>query len=180
MSKVKVRNKELAKLREFRSGMDVEKYLSGEFKQVLRALQNQFVDVPDGDDIYSMSGIISNLYAINTSSFSAGVVSLSNRVLNSGTVTSNVFYPPVNGKYWIEFGTNVIPTVAGSFVGNLILKYSDGTTVVTYPGSVNLTRAYPSGRIFVDLTISRGVYFETTGDASLIFANFYCEIKKIG
>ena len=80
MSRLKINNKELAKLREFKSGSDVDKYLSTEFKQVLRALQNQYIDIDDGDILPDLSRIGSDLYAINQVGSSTGVVNISNRI----------------------------------------------------------------------------------------------------
>lgn len=182
MSRIKINNKELAKLREFKSGSDVDKYLSTEFKQVLRALQNQYIDIDDGDILPDLSRIGSDLYAINQVGSDPGIVNISNRVLKHGKVTSNVFFPKDSGKFWVEFGISVIPSAPGSFSSSITAKYSDGTTALKLPHSINIsngTRFYPSGRTFMDLTPIKGVYFETEGDASLVFTNFYCEIKKI-
>jgi hypothetical protein len=47
MTTLKVKNRQLGKLREFRKGMNIEDYLSTELRQVFRALENQFVDQQD-------------------------------------------------------------------------------------------------------------------------------------
>jgi hypothetical protein len=41
---IKVKNNVLPNFREFRKGMDVEEFLQNDFRQMVRALKNQFVD----------------------------------------------------------------------------------------------------------------------------------------
>ena len=57
MTNLKVKNKQLAKLREFRKGMDVEDFLQNEFKQILRALQNQYVSQSEIDVAGAVRGL---------------------------------------------------------------------------------------------------------------------------
>ena len=57
MTNLKVKNKQLAKLREFRKGMDVEDFLQNEFKQILRALQNQYISQSEIDVAGSVIGL---------------------------------------------------------------------------------------------------------------------------
>ena len=176
MSNVKVRTKALAKLREFRKGMDVESYLQDEFRQFLRALENLYVNVPEAD-------LSADLYGVHVPSFSIGVVSIAPSVLKSGSLTNNRFFPAKIGKYWVDFGMQMTSGIAGTVTNNLVAKYSDGSTVHTLQIRVDSTiggSKYVTGRCFMDLTPIKGAYFEFTGDANTVGFNFYCSFKKVG
>ncbi|KHD88833.1 MAG: hypothetical protein OM95_06875 [Bdellovibrio sp. ArHS] len=183
MTNLKVKNKQLAKLREFRKGMDVEDFLQNEFKQILRALQNQFVSVDEspGESTMVMLGS-ADLYAQNVPSFGVGTVSLTDRVLKSGSVTSNVFYPSSSGKFWIEYGCEFAPGTSGTVTNNLIAKNSSGTAVHTLQKRVDTTIGgpkYVTGKFLMNLTTTLGVYFDFTGDSNTVGSNFYCSITRV-
>ena len=184
MSRTKVKNSNLAKLREYRKGMDVQDYLQTEFRQVLRSLQNLYVDddtSSDGTSEVEMIGIPC-LYAQNKPSFNLGVVSLADNVLKSGTVAGGVYTPKTSGKYWVEFGCEFVAGTSGTVSNNLIAKYASGVSAHTLLTAVDTTIGgpkYPIGACFMDLTPSNGVYFEMTGNANTIGFNFHLKITKV-
>lgn len=171
MSKIKVQNKMLAALREYRKGMDVEEFMSTEFKQVIRALQNMFVETGGGFDFTG----------IRTPVFKVGVVYISDFVIRVGTFKSNIFRPESSGRYWVQFGMEMTPVAAGTVLNSLIAKYEDGTVVHTLPASVINGQGvkYVEGKCYMDLDPSRGAYFEFTGDSNTSGTNFHCSFIKV-
>lgn len=171
MSRFKVQNTQLAALREFRKGMDLEDYMSTEFRQTLRALKNMFVDFGGGFD----------LTATRAENFNLGRVAITKSVLKSGTLTSDLFKPQSDGKYWVEFGMEMNTVAGGTLVNNLILKFEDGTINHTLTASVIAAQGvkYVSGKCFMDLSASRGAYFDFTGNANTVGFNFHCSFIKV-
>ena len=58
MTVLKVKNTQLAKLREFRKGMDLEDFMSNEFRQVIRALEGLYVDSPEATTFKETSSYV--------------------------------------------------------------------------------------------------------------------------
>lgn len=185
----KLKIDQLAKLRQFTPGMDVEKFLSSEFRQIVRAIEQSGIDLDDyltaeqvQNAISSPSTGKSDLYATNGSSFAVGVVPLLNRVLNSGEIVSNRFYPSSAGKYWVDFGMQMVPGIAGTVTNDLVLKNTSGATINTLSVRVETTIGgpkYVTGRSFIDLTQAVGAYFDFTGDVNTVGFNFYCSFTKV-
>lgn len=107
MSKLKVKNKQLAKLREFRKGMDPAEFLSTEFRQITRALQNSFVETGSEGSIFGTIGEIKMW---------AGAQIPSNAFSCDGTSLSATEYPDLAAVLWDQStqkwawgGTGVFP-----------------------------------------------------------------------
>lgn len=115
MAKKRLKNDHLAKLRQFKKGMDVEEFLSSEHRQVIRALEESYVI---GDDlspyatndalnsaISSIVPVVSGVHAIKTTpQTGTGNVSFDSWYCppSAGTFSGTVFRPAKNGVYWIE------------------------------------------------------------------------------
>lgn len=185
MTDLKVKNRQLARLREFRKGDDVEEFLVTQFRQICRALDNSYVSADTANNTTNITNTTvgsADLYAQNQPSFSVGTVSLVDRVLKAGTVTSNVFRPASAGKFWIEFGCEFTPGIAGTVTNNLIARNSSGTAMQTLQVRVETTIGgpkYVTGKFLMDLNTTLGVYFDFTGDANTVGFNFYCTITRV-
>ena len=180
---MRTRVRQLAKLRQFVKGMDVESYLLGEYRQNLLALERLFIK--DGGSSSDQSGSqlfgSADLYAQRIASFNIGPVDITDRVLNSGRVSGQVFFPEVEGTYWIEYGCQFTPGVAGPVTNRLIAKNQAGVAFHTMIRSVASSTGvvYVSGRFKTTLSPSIGVYFDFTGDANTIGFNFNCSVERI-
>lgn len=188
MAKKKLQIETLAKLRQFAQGMDPAVFLSTEWRQVTRALEQAHVNIDD--PTFTTVGQVGNvdLYAVATAAFymvvAAGIkVSLANQVLISGTITSDVFFPASNGKYFVDFGCEFFPGVAGTVTNYLELKNTAGTVIHELRANVDLSVVggpkYVTGRAFVDLTTANGAWFNFRGDINTVCGNFYCSFTKV-
>lgn len=198
MTKIRVKQKQLAKLREFRKGMDIEEYLLTEYRQLLRALQNQYVEVDStesGDVVVNRGASI--LWGSNQSAISDGVIPLvngGNVFFDSslGQITTNVFYPAVDGKYFIKFGyrheSNLTGGTGASNSTSIEVFDSSSTSIglidcrhITPSASASLDIRGASGGLFVDLSPSLGFYFNVarSGTGSPTVSKFYCELTKV-
>ena len=193
MARNKVKIDELAKLRQFRKGDDVDDFLSTQFRQVVRAIEQAYVNPTDLSQYSTTQDLANSIAALNLSnyqrkadlyanvisSFAIGTVSLASRVLNFGSVSSNIFYPETDGKYWVDFGMQMIP-VNTNVVNYLRLKQGASTTHelrgdLLTPGD----NYYITGRRLVDITSSQGAWFDFQGDVDTIGTNFYCSFTKV-
>ena len=114
MAKKRLKNDHLAKLRQFKKGMNVEDYLENQHRQVIRALEESYVV---GDDltpyatnealnnVASTLPIVSGVHAIfDGQQFVTGNVNFSfwHCPASAGTFDGTVFRPAKAGVYWIE------------------------------------------------------------------------------
>ncbi len=194
MAKKKLKIDQLAKLRQFTPGMDASQYLSTEFRQLIRALEQSGVDLSEYPTLTDMASSISSsisdafssaslgkadLYSTQVASFAVGTVSLANRVLNSGSISSNVFYPQSNGQYWIDFGMSMIPLTAGA-VNYLYLKQNVTATHTLRGDLATIGKVYNvTGRALLTVTNSTGAWFDFQGTADTVGFNFYCSFTKV-
>lgn len=190
----KLKIDQLAKLRQFTPGMDVEKFLSSEFRQIVRALEQSGIDLSDYPTLEDLSSSISNavsgisssadlgradLYATEVGSFGIGTRSLANRVLKSGAVTSNVFYPATSGTYWIDFGMSLVPLTAGA-TNYLYLKQSTTATHTLRADLATIGKVYyATGRALLTVTNGTGAWFDFQGTSDTVGFNFYCSFTKV-
>lgn len=195
MARNKLRIDQLAKLRQFRNGDDINDFLRTQFRQIVRALEQAYVDPTDLSNYLTSDQVsqdISNslksfqtkpdLYATNASSFFLGVIPLAQNVLNSGTIITNRFFPKAAGKYWVDFGMQMTPGTAGTVTNSLNLITTGGVTISTLTVRVETTIGgpkYVTGRAFVDLNTTLGAYFEFNGDPNTVGFNFYCSFTKV-
>lgn len=195
MSRQKVKTKVLSKLRRFRPGMDVQSFMETEFNQLVRALENMYVDqeetevVEEGD---TTNVTVTNGSLVFTSSISSSVgtgtvgMTSSNSVAITGTLTSNQYFPPEDGKYLVEFGFRLLEngsnvtatgTLTALYTSASIAGTADGTAIKTFNTDNGRTQ-FPKNAIFMDLTTTLGVYF-TMAVSNASASKFYCKIFKV-
>lgn len=195
MARNKLKIDQLAKLRQYKNGDNISEFLSTQFRQIVRALEQAYVDPTDlsnypttdqvGQDISNAIGSFQkkpDLYATNVSSLFIGVIPFAQNVLNSGTISTNRFFPSSSGKYWVDFGMEMVPGTAGTVTNSLDLITTNGITISTLSIRVETTIGgpkYVTGRSFVDLNASLGAYFEFNGNANTVGFNFYCSFTKV-
>lgn len=157
MAKKKLKIDQLAKLRQFAPGMDVEKFLASEYRQVIRAIEQAYVETDDAVDptdlsAYSttaqMNAAIAAAIAANTSTgnsaewvafnnstiSSSGDIFLTQRIGSIGfTTTGYNFKPNADGVYWVDAGCEFNSTLPGSgtFTSTLSCKRESGTLLST-------------------------------------------------
>lgn len=118
MAKKRLKNDHLAKLRQFKKGMNVEDYLENQHRQVIRALEESYVVGDDlspyatndalnsvASSIASALPTVSGVHAIfDGQQFTTGNVNFSWWYCPSsaGTFNGTVFRPAKAGTYWIE------------------------------------------------------------------------------
>lgn len=168
MANQKLKIDQLAKLRQYKAGDDVSQFMSTQFRQIIRALEQAYIPTAGRADFY----------ATNTSAFSVGVIPFADQLAISGTSYSNAFYPSEAGKYWVEFGMAMGPNTVPSS-NSLVLK--KGSAVIH---TLNATFTvgglkYVSGKCFIDLTPSSGAFFEFQGQSDTGGQNFYCSFLKV-
>lgn len=200
MTKIRVKQKQLAKLREFRKGMDIEEYLLTEYRQLLRALQNQYVEVDDsveaGDIVVNRGASI--LWGSNQAALSNGVIPIVNGGnvtfdATLGSISANIFFPAVQGMYFIKFGFRHSSafTVSGGNPNTTTITALDSTNAsigtadgYDYPPFSDATKlgvSYPKNGLFYELGPSLGLYFNVSrsGAGSPTLTKFYCELTKV-
>lgn len=196
MARNKLKIDQLAKLRQYKNGDNISEFLSTQFRQIVRALEQAYVDPTDlsnyptldqvSSDISSAIGNFQtkpDLYATNVSSLFIGAIPFAQNKLNSGSIVSgNRFFPSSAGKYWVDYGMEMTPGIAGTVTNSLDLITTNGITISTLSIRVETTIGgpkYVTGRSFVDLNASLGAYFEFNGNANTVGFNFYCSFTKV-
>lgn len=196
--------KKLAKLRQFREGMDVEEYLSTELRQnwlaieqALKAVGVKISDVIDGDGktITAPGTIVFSASKIGT--LSPGAISMTKDVDafvvdDAGTWNGFAFIPKEDAVYSVEIGfmgtvltdstgavnASIIQIVKSGVVENSAsysLKTQNGAPVITGTGAA-------TAKAIMKLTTANAVYFNFIAlfaGGTATAQNFYCEIKKI-
>ena len=157
MAKKRLKNDQLAKLRQFQKGMNVEDYLSNEHRQVIRALEESYINTDDIDltpyvkttDIPIVSGV----HAL----FDGQLFSTSNVVFNSwhcpssaGTFNGTVFRPSKSGVYWIEIMFRLKGVVSVTYP-----SFQIDVDIVKEPLSVLNTYTYSANPYNESFNISR-------------------------
>ena len=173
MAKKKLKNDALAKLRQYSAEMDPAEFLSTEWRQVVRALEQSYVET---DDIPLASTIAtSGFYGVDATTYSSSgnLTFTTYEIVDSiGTVNSSyIFRPTVAGKFWVEVNSRWIDDgsyTAGNFSSALNIKNEAGTTLNSasfyYEFGVAVNRFTSVGPccVIADLTPSNGVYFSCT------------------
>jgi hypothetical protein len=194
MAKQKLKIDQLAKLRQFKPGMDPSAFLSTEFRQIVRALEQAYIET-DGEPPFTIDQGTTVLWAHQEAALSDGLVSLStiSAIPNeSGQITTNVFFPAEEGRYFIRFGYKHASTVSTAtpvpftkiecFTSDLtLLCDAFFAAVVVAPSTASSAHAYPENCVFADLSPTVGVFFDVSrnGAGSPIITKFHCEITKI-
>lgn len=186
----------LSKLRQFSQGMDVEKYLTGEFRQILRSLEDGGVDLTDiQNSINSVASKSAGFYAVNVNTISSTQnIPFTSYfdVDSSGAVTTlgagNLWTPNKNGKYWFEASAQFNELLAGSGTQTATLSayLQDGTLVASTVASYQMSGVYYFGGKkpgicagIADLTTTNGLYFKITL-ANHTVQNLSFKIIRIG
>ena len=177
----------LAKLRQYGGG-DVAEYLKTEHRQNLLALENAL------NKVQAVAGSVSNqtiesgaeVFRASFQGSFSGTVSLSTNSIYAGSLVSNVYYPPEDAEYWIEFScacdhylsgpSNALTTTLSAVTTGSIGSGSN----VTYPvGGLNaVTQAMPTVVVKASLTVAVGVYFSASVPSGAVASRFYCKITK--
>lgn len=184
MAKKKLQIETLAKLRQFAQGMDPAVFLSTEWRQVTRALEQAHINI---DDPAAAAVVGSNkstgFYAIDTNSYSAtqNLTFSTYKILDSvGTVVSgNIFRPTINGTFWVEasggWTRNAAPSSGFVAASSIVIRNEAGTALrsAIYEhqitgGFVLTTKINNTVSTIVDLTTTSGVYFSTTIDRAIL------------
>lgn len=197
MAKSKLKINQLAKLRQFSQGQDPGEFLQTEWRQVVRALEQAYVDVADSSSTNSQT--INNnpgFFAVQTGTYSSsGTIAFSNSVIvnDIGSVVGNyLFVPTTNGKFYIEASAEWVYTGAypssgtAIYVSYLNIKNQTGTTlnstVLYYDRSPLITSFYTLPHtvgIIADLTVGNGVYFDCSLNGANV-RNLNFKIYRIG
>lgn len=167
----KLKINKLAKLRQFSPGMDVEKFLSGEFRQFVRAIEEAGID---------LSGFSRcDFLATKVDSFSIGIVAFDDYVLNYGSISSNSFKPETDGTYWVDFGMEMTPSTAGAV--NYLYLNKDSVTRYILTGDLATVGKvyYVTGRALVEISKDSNVLFHFDGTSDTTGFNFYCSFTKV-
>lgn len=151
MAKKRLKNDHLAKLRQFKRGMNVEDYLENQHRQVIRALEESYVV---GDDlspyatndalnnVASALPIVSGVHAIfNGQQTTTGNVLFStwHCPASAGTFDGVTFRPAKAGTYWIEILFRLkAHNPVGSYIQIDVDLFKEGPSVLdTYTFTVN-------------------------------------------
>lgn len=115
MAKKKLKLDQLAKLRQFSSGMDVDKYLSSEFRQFIRALEQGYIIQDDVDlSPFATSAALNSATATSTAVISSSSGSFTATAVSSGDVTNlSVTITTTKSRVWVGL-------VAGSTAANYV------------------------------------------------------------
>lgn len=139
MAKKRLKNDQLAKLRQFQKGMDVEDYLQNQHRQVIRALEESYVVGDDLTPYATNDSLNSAVNSINSSISSiqstlpvvSGVHALfDGRQFTTGNVVFNNWYCPSSAGTFN--GTVFRPSKAGVYWIEIMFRLN-GTTSPTYP-----------------------------------------------
>ena len=181
---MKLKIDQLAKLRQFTVGMDPSQFLATEFRQVVRALEQAYVDTNGSTIFYaSIPGNTSGTVPIDSSN--------SKIVNDAGRLSGGIFYPAEQGTYFVEAACemdfyNIVP-LGSPTSSYLRAYYSTGslagdtkTTVFDSSGNFNTYIGnFPPLGIFMDLSPSLGVYFTMNPGSSTTLSRFYCKVTKV-
>jgi len=180
--------KRLAKLRQFRAGMNVEDYLVGELRQnwlaieqTLKSLGAQISsDTSEAEsEVISLPGSVVFM-ANRTASFGAGNITLANAYAITGTTNSVTFYPAESGTYYINFGVRIQHSIgithSYTITANSVSGGAIGTIASSEGGGIGIYG--PTNGVFANLSPTNGLYF-TAATSGTTLTNFYCEVKKV-
>lgn len=180
MANSKLKNTQLAKLRTFQPGMNVEKFLSEEWRQVVKALEQSFVN--------SQS---SPVFVASYDAAVVGVVPLQANInaftLDGGSVKNFGFYPESSGKYLIDVSMTVV-TATGlndHYVDINVYNFNNdllGNATGQKSGVAGQFKFAVQNAFVTDLTPEYGVYFkltQTNSAAPCDTKKFNCKIYKI-
>lgn len=187
--------KRLAKLRQYREGMDIGKYLTTELRQNWLAIEDALrragiIQTTNQIITQSVSNGLATFASSSSGGFVAGVIPISSYdsvVIDGGVLSSNVYYPKVSGRYFVQWGyvyeTDFTPTAK---LANVLLKNSLGVTIA-YLISYDQTQAgidhkmvvNPYKGFLVNLSPTTGIYFDSTIDPGITCSGFSCSVVKI-
>lgn len=178
MAKKRLKIDSLAKLRQYTQEQDPAQFLSTEWRQVVRALEQAYVETDAATNttniITPTTTTTNGFYATNDNTYTtSGNLPFVNYAMttNFGTVVSGYIFRPIkNGKYWIEISPSWTPTgppyVQGSWSSTLSIKYESGSILRTNTyfldqaqGHIKNTSMGPLC-VIADLTTTNGVYFD--------------------
>lgn len=179
-----IKPKIMNKLREFRQGMDLEKFMSGEFRQNMQSIQN-FLD-GSAKLIYDPIMILGNFTQTVTNA--TAFFNISTSLIRSGMVKDHFYYPAQAGTYWVE--ANAAFSNSGTANGTASLQVVSSDTQAAYSAgaqsnysiSGGVVNNYPTSLgFFADLSPNIGLGFiGASSNSSLIISNLNFKITKVG
>jgi len=187
--------KRLVKLRQYRDGMDIGKYLTTELRQNWLAIEDALrragiIQTTNQIITQSVSNGLTVFSSSSSSGFIAGVIPISSYdsvVVDGGVLSANVYYPKVSGRYFVQWGyvyeTDFTPTAK---LANVLLKNSLAVTIAslisydqTQAGINHKIVLNPFKGVVVDLSPTIGIYFDSTIDPGITCSGFSCSVIKI-
>ena len=179
---MKIQYPGLAKLRTFTKDMDPAEFLSTEFRQIVRALEQANIEIPaaqavnvDENRLEFMGNLPGNVVG-SKFAFNGNAI--------KGTFTGNTWRPAREGLFGIEF--SVLPrveNVPGPGIFTSVLRaYNENNTLLGDSLFVHnqgiITQPMSSVLYFATLTSVLGVYFETALSVAS-FSRFNCKIFRV-
>lgn len=177
----------LAKLREFKTGMDLEKFMTDEFRQNMRSIDIFIESITkrfyDPTLVY---GFINKIIENGSDYFPINDL---NSLIREGSVKENFFYPNSKGRYWIEANASVKNSGVATGSAQVDAIYSDTKLISSIPGSqiyysiaLSAVVNFPSSiGFFADLSPSVGIGFKGASSAlNLTISNLKFKIIKVG
>ena len=180
--------KRLAKLRQFRKGMNTESYLIDELRQNWIAIEQAFqkigVQTASSESESIAPGTIVLSSAVPTITAGTILMTEANSEFSTGNLVSNVFYPQDTGLYTIKFGFTASANSASA--SNATLSCKNGTitlenTVVSISpnvGSIPITFGN-TNMAFGNLGPNSGVSFSLALTNIASASRFWCEVIKV-
>lgn len=192
--------KRLAKLRQTRKGTNLDEYSLDELRQNWLAIEDAFRRT--GNDFTSVRNLIDSLTAqigdVETiaessqgkvvfssalsGSFPLGNIIQTERSVVSGNWSGGVYYPSESGTYTVLMGCRMLPAApSGTVTNNLVASNTTPSTLKSIPITIDTTvggSRYLQIMFFASLGPTVGISFSNSGSASVIGADFYCQITK--
>ena len=204
MARNRLKIDNLAKLRQYSPGQDLGEFMQNQFRQIVTALDNAYVDPTD------LSGLQSDITSLSNNSKNVnGFYGLTSSVNTTQRITFNSYYdsgslgtlttvsgghlwtPKANGKFWIEANgqfneTGVITGGTVDYSASLSIYQQNGTLIGStidsfqYSGFVYVPKStHGNAAGITNLTTTNGVYFYTTLNGYTL-QNLSFKITRIG
>lgn len=173
----------LAKLRQYKDG-DIAEYLRTEHRQNLIALEQAFGDNATQQEQSVIVQPGTDVFFASNDSVLSGTIGLSNSTVFAGNLSSNVYYPPEDGDYWVMMGClgDTLQATVVAAVYSYLRAYTTGLALETYKLdglSVPANHSpFPTIMGKITITKSTGIYFTATPEPKTTMSRFFCKITK--